>query len=80
MNTGLQPAVTTVQLSFSKALNITSEDMFETFLWKRLQALADLDHAVCYTHVCDPDTSSPILFKLKEEAFILLVFILQAAG
>jgi FPC/CPF motif-containing protein YcgG len=53
---------------------ILSEEIFETLLWQRLQALADLDAArFGYDKRVSPDTASPdFSFSLKEEAFFIL--------
>ena len=53
---------------------IHSEEMFETFFWKRLQSLADMD-ALKYPYDprVDRDVDSPTFsFSLKEEAFYII--------
>jgi FPC/CPF motif-containing protein YcgG len=51
-----------------------NEEMFDTFLWQRLQALADLDaRQYGYDKRVTADPSSPkFSFSLKEEAFFII--------
>jgi hypothetical protein len=51
-----------------------SEELFDEFLWRRLQSLADLDAMnYGYDPRVTPDTTSPkFSFSLKEEAFYVI--------
>src|SRR5687768_5669740 len=57
-----------------KEPRIYSEDMFESLLWQRLQALSDMDAKTYgYDKRVDADPRSPqFSFSLKEEAFFLI--------
>jgi len=54
--------------------DIRSEEMFDSFFWTRLQALADIDAAhYGYDPRVNPDIYSPnFSFSLKEEAFYII--------
>ena len=58
---------------FEGPVDIT-EELFDTLLWKRLQALSNMD-AVNYTYDkrVDPDPASPnFSFSIREEAFFII--------
>lgn len=58
---------------FKQPVN-TTEQMFDTFLWKRLQSLADIDakdHAYDKRVSSDP-TSPEFSFSINEEAFYII--------
>lgn len=57
-----------------KEPRLMTEEMFDTLLWKRLQAIADLDaEHYDYDSRVSPDTSSPqFSFSIKEEAFYII--------
>ncbi|MEO8174066.1 MAG: guanitoxin biosynthesis heme-dependent pre-guanitoxin N-hydroxylase GntA, partial [Sediminibacterium sp.] len=58
---------------FEGPLELT-ETLFDTVLWKRLQALSDLDSQnYSYDQRVDPDPASPdFSFSIKEEAFFII--------
>ena len=57
-----------------KSTDIPSEKLFDTFLWQRLQQLANLDaQQFKYDPRVNPDPTSPdFSFSLKEEAFFII--------
>jgi FPC/CPF motif-containing protein YcgG len=57
-----------------KEPGFVTEEMFEQMLWKRLQALADLDAKEYYydKRVCADPSASNFSFSLKEEAFYII--------
>jgi FPC/CPF motif-containing protein YcgG len=57
-----------------KDSDMPSEEVFDHFMWQRLQALATLDAKNYeYDRRVDPDPSSPnFSFSLKEEAFFII--------
>jgi FPC/CPF motif-containing protein YcgG len=63
----------TAAIIFEGPLDIT-EEQFDTFLWKRLQALSNIDAAnYSYDQRVDADPASPdFSFSIKEEAFFII--------